>query len=140
MIYVLNNASIVGITDDIEKFLKSYNLNDKAILQTKLACEEVLLKYQEVFMQNSRVKLRCSRTLRRLKVELSVAGGSMNPFADNKDEQEYSDVLHAVLVSMGVAPSWQYKNGGDPHAGRRRTDRGTLSGRKISAVNNHPLS
>lgn len=111
MIYVLNNASIVGITDEIESFLKSCGLNDKAILQTRLACEEVLLKYQEVFMQNSRVKLKCSRTMRRLKVELSVAGGSMNPFAADEEGQEYSDVLHAVLVSMGIAPSWQYKNG-----------------------------
>lgn len=111
MIYALNNASIVGITDEVETFLQGCNLDSKTVLRTRLACEEVLLKYQKALMPNNRVKLRCSKTFRRIKVELSVSGESMNPFSMRQDNQEYSDVLHAVLVSMGVAPSWQYRNG-----------------------------
>lgn len=110
MIYALDNASISRITDEIGSFLESRNLADgKDILRTKLAAEELLLKYQEALPLNSRVRLRCSSTLKKLKIDIFVYGVSLNPFIS--EDEPYSDVLHTILVSMGVAPSWRYRNG-----------------------------
>jgi hypothetical protein len=49
-----------------------------------------------------------SKRFRTIKVELQIAGDSINPFEgdDNSDA-----IMNRLLSSYGLAPEWRYKNG-----------------------------
>lgn len=105
----LNNYNIDNISEITEGFLSDSNVEKAAVLRMKFTLEELLLKYQEAFGEKTNVTLNCTKRLGALKVELMIPGERLNPMETESETD--SSVLQMLLANMGLAPTWQYKNG-----------------------------
>ena len=105
----LRNENIARASGLAEKDLEEWGVDGRAILQIRLAVEETLLKYQEVFGTEAVFVQKHTRRFQRIRLELSIKGEQFDPFDTGEEEQ--SEVLRGLLANMGVAPVWQYKNG-----------------------------
>ena len=107
--YKLSNENIGQAISLAEKDLEEWGVDGRNILQIRLAVEETLLKYQEVFGTEAVFTEKITRRFNRIRLELSLTGERFDPFDTGEEEQ--SEVLRGLLANMGVAPVWQYKNG-----------------------------
>jgi len=105
---MLSNENIDIRIKEAEQFLSEANVDGKDILRIRLAMEETLLNYKNMWGETESFSLRCVKRLGRLRIELSVPGIRYDPFAG---EEEGSEILRSILAGMGIAPVWQYKNG-----------------------------
>ena len=48
-----------------------------------------------------------AKRFRTLKIEIVIAGNSINPFAGD----DGGAILNKLLSNLGLAPAWRYKNG-----------------------------
>lgn len=112
--YQLTSANIDEASAAIESFLTGASIEKKNILRLKLMIEEILLNYRDHFGGNEHFTLLCAKRFSHPRVVISVAGESFEPFSgiESVDEDEYSsEVLRGMLSTMGLAPSYRYKNG-----------------------------
>ena len=107
--FTLTNEHIDRISEIVEGFLAEAELEQKNILRTRFAIEETLLNYQETLGTNGTVKVNCVKRFGRIRVELSVPGNRFDPFDTGAEDD--SEVMRGILAGMGIAPSWNYKNG-----------------------------
>ena len=107
--FTLINEHIDRISEMVEGFLAEAELEQKNILRTRFAIEETLLNYQETLGTNGTVKVNCVKRFGRIRVELSVPGNRFDPFDTGAEDD--SEVMRGILAGMGIAPSWNYKNG-----------------------------
>lgn len=105
----LSNENIAQTAASAEQILGEWGADSRNILQIRLAVEETLLKYQEVFGAEAVFVRKDTRHFKRLRLELCVAGERYDPF--DAEEEQSSEVLRGLLANMGVVPTWQYKNG-----------------------------
>jgi len=105
----LTNYNIDKISEITEGFLYDSHVEKAAVLRIKFTLEELLLKYQEAFGEKTDVTLNCTKRLGALKVELVIPGERLDPLEN--DSETNSNVLQILLANMGLAPTWQYKNG-----------------------------
>ena len=101
----LGNESIVWVCKDVEATLGEWGVAQRDILQTRLMVEETLLKYQEVFGVGAVFTWRCTRRLKRIRLELSLPGERFDPFDTGEEGQ--GEVLRGLLANIGAAPVWQ---------------------------------
>ena len=106
--YVLSNSNIDLACQEAGKFLLTAGVEQREALRIKLMFEEVLLKYQERFGEDTFFKVRLLKRLSSIKVEIVVEGETYDALGRKKEED---DVLHALLAGIGLAPSWNYKHG-----------------------------
>lgn len=104
----LNNTSIDRASESVGQFLADAKVERREVLRAKLTLEEVLLKYQERLGEEAPCRVKCVRRFSALRVELVIPGPSFDPF--EQEEGELS-VLRGLLSGMGLAPTWNYKNG-----------------------------
>lgn len=105
----LTNQNIDLAAARAEEFLSECGLERRDSLRLRLTIEETLLKYQEALGPEGTFSIRCVRRLGRSRVELAFPGERIDPALSQ--EETDSEVLRGLLVGMGAAPSWQYKNG-----------------------------
>jgi len=105
----LNNENIARTSSLAEKTLGEWGVDARNIIQIRLAVEETLLKYQEAFGVEAVFAQKYIKRLNRIRLELFLPGERVDPFDTGEEEQ--SQVLRGLLANMGVAPTWQYKNG-----------------------------
>ena len=105
----LTNYNIDNISEITQEFLRDSKVEKNAALRIKFTLEELLLKYQEAFGEQTDVTLNCTKRLGTLKIELIIPGERLDPLEN--DSETDSSVLQMLLVNMGLAPTWQYKNG-----------------------------
>ncbi|MCI8371541.1 MAG: dicarboxylate/amino acid:cation symporter [Lachnospiraceae bacterium] len=105
----LTNGHIDQASYRVEEFLYQEGLESAELVRMKLAVEETLLKYQEVFGTEAVFSLRCLKRLTRLRLELSIPGEGLDVI--EAGGQPDSEILRGILAGMGVLPTWQYKNG-----------------------------
>lgn len=109
MKYELNNRNIDAASDAVTNFLTDAKVDSKDIHRIRLSVEEILLKYSDRLGENKTFDLVTSKRLRTLRIELSVSGESFDPFIE--DDENGVGILHSLLLSLGLAPVWRYKNG-----------------------------
>ncbi|MBP3585804.1 MAG: cation:dicarboxylase symporter family transporter, partial [Peptococcaceae bacterium] len=107
--FTLINEHIDRISEMVEGFLAEAELEQKNILRTRFAIEEALLNYQGALGTDGTVKVNCVKRFGRIRVELSVPGNRFDPFDTGAEDN--SEVMRGILAGMGIAPSWNYKNG-----------------------------
>lgn len=107
--FQLTYACIDAIVRQMEEFLKKEGVPSKEALRTQLLAEEALLNYRDLLGEDVAVELHCIKRLGRLRIDLSVAGDSCDPFVT--DTGDDTGVLRGILSRAGMAPVWQYKNG-----------------------------
>ena len=104
----LSEANIDAASQMISDFLVDRNIPSKDALRIRLSAEEVLLQYLNAF-GGSNFTLRTSKRFRTYRIELTVTGNSMDPFAASEEEE--SAFARHLLAGFGLAPVWRYKNG-----------------------------
>ena len=77
--YLLTNANVDIISDEIGAFLDKCNVNRKDAMRIKLAAEETLLSYQEYFGEEKEISLVCRKRLGRPRIEVSIIAGTASP-------------------------------------------------------------
>lgn len=104
--YSLSNIDIVAACDEAESFLLSCNVEPREILGIKIAFEDILLDYQENFGEAAKYSLKFSKRFFLPRMEFEMKGDSFNPF-----EKDGATIVNNILSSIGLAPSWSYRNG-----------------------------
>ena len=106
--YNFSNSNIDLACEEVGEFLAKVGVERREALRTKLTFEEVLLEYQAKFGEEAIFKVRLVKRLSSIKVEIIVEGESYNALVKNSDE---GDVIQGLLAGIGLAPTWNYKNG-----------------------------
>ena len=106
--YNFSNSNIDLACEEVGEFLSKVGVERREALRTKLTFEEVLLEYQSKFGEDATFKVRLLKRLSSIKVEIIVEGESYNALVKNSDE---GDVIQGLLAGIGLAPTWNYKNG-----------------------------
>jgi len=106
--YNFSNSHIDLACEETGTFLVSAGVERREALRVKLTVEEVLLEYQSKFGEEAVFRLRLVKRLSSIRVELIVAGESYNALGSDREED---DVIQGLLAGIGLAPSWNYKNG-----------------------------
>lgn len=107
--YTFDSSCIDLVSERVESFLNQEKVISKDILRTKLMVEEALLNYRERLGEDASFSLACIKRFGRIRIELIVAGDSLDPFSP--DASVDNDILRGVLSGAGIIPTWQYKNG-----------------------------
>ena len=106
--FLLNHENIDIASNEIIDFLTNESVASKDVQRIRLSVEEILLKYFNHFGSEKEFEVSISKRFRSLKIELTIAGESVNPFDSDGD---YGEILNSLLTSLGLAPVWRYKNG-----------------------------
>ena len=106
--YSFSNGNIDLASESVGQFLAKAGVERREALRTKLTFEEVLLEYQSKFGEEAVFKLKLLKRLFSIKIEIIVEGESYNALVKDSDEGE---VIQGLLAGIGLAPSWNYKNG-----------------------------
>ena len=107
-IFNFSNSNIDLACETVGGFLARSGVDRREALRIKLAFEEVLLEYQAGFGEETTYKLKCTKRLSAIRVEIEVAGKSFDPLA-NKSED--GALIQGLLAGIGLAPTYSYKNG-----------------------------
>ncbi len=103
-----SNSNIDLTCEEVGKFLASAGVDRREALRLKLTFEEVLLEFQSKFGEDATYKLKCTKRFSAIRVEMTVCGESFNPL---EKEDADSTVINGLLAGIGLAPSYNYKNG-----------------------------
>lgn len=106
--FCLFNENIDFAGQEVEEFLAACHVERREALRIKLTVEELLLGYQAHFGEEIAFELKCVKRFSSIKIEVIVAGAAFNPLASIN---EADDVIHTLLAGIGLAPSWNYRNG-----------------------------
>ena len=74
-----SNSSIDLACESVGEFLLKADVDRREALRTKLMFEEVLLEYQAKLGEDATYKLKCTKRLFAIRVEIEVLGESFNP-------------------------------------------------------------
>ena len=106
--YELNLTNIDGASKTVTDFLSSEKVSSKEVQRIRLSVEEILLKYLDSLNSGTSFEIVTAKRFRTLKIELVIAGDSIDPFADDDGG---GTILNNLLSNFGRAPTWRYKNG-----------------------------
>ena len=106
--FELNLTNIDKASQTVTDFLSNEKVAPKEVQRIRLSVEEILLKYFDAAGNGVNFEVITSKRFRTLKVELAVAGDSIDPFADGDGE---GTILNNLLANLGLAPTWRYRNG-----------------------------
>lgn len=102
----LSNENINIACDSFEKILSNFDIDRKTAIRSRLAFEEVLLKYQKEFGAQQEFEWHEEKIFGRHNIKISVRTRNFDPFAESPEET----VMHRLLENVGAAPSWSYKH------------------------------
>ena len=106
--YELNLTNIDEASKTVTDFLSNEKVASKEVQRIRLSVEEILLKYLDSLNSGTSFEIVTAKRFRTLKIELVIAGDSMDPFADDDGG---GTILNNLLSNLGLAPTWRYKNG-----------------------------
>lgn len=101
----LSNENINSACDWLEEILVSLEVDRKTAIKSRLAFEEVLLKYQNEFGAQQEFEYHEEKKFGKHKISISVRASYFDPFSTSQEE----DIMYRLMENMGVAPSWSYK-------------------------------
>ena len=104
--YTLTNHDIDAACHEVETFCERANGEKKDILRTRLAVEEILLRYQESFGTKGTFQFQCRKRINRLYASFSIPGERNDVV--HTDGGEESAILKGVLSGMGEIPFLRY--------------------------------
>lgn len=106
--YQLTNENIDRIAEQIAEYLKELDMERSNIVRIRLTMEEALLRWQEHFGTDSRVKVILDVRLRRPTVTLELADSGFDPLVSDDELGMWADSL---LSSIGLQPRYSYQRG-----------------------------
>ena len=103
-----SNSQIDLACEGVGEFLAKSGVDRRETLRLKLTLEETLLEYQAKFGEERTYKLKCTKRLSSIRVEIEVSGESFNPLEKEGDD---GALINGLLAGIGLAPTYSYKNG-----------------------------
>ena len=103
-----SNSNIDLACENVGTFLAKAGVERREALRIKLTLEEVLLEYQEKLGEDAGFRVRLVKRLSSIRVEIVAPGEPYDPL-DKPGEED--DVIRGLLAGIGLAPTWNYKNG-----------------------------
>ena len=100
-----SNSDIDLACERVGEFLAKSGVERREALRIKLTFEEVLLEYQAKFGEETTYKLKCTRRLSAIKVEIEVTGEGFNPL---EKESDGGGLINGLLAGIGLAPTYSY--------------------------------
>ena len=107
-IFNFSNSNIDLACEKVGEFLSKSGVDRREALRIKLTFEEVLLEYQAKFGEETTYKLKCTKRLSAIRVEIEVHGDGFNPLEKESDD---GALINGLLAGIGLAPTYIYKNG-----------------------------
>lgn len=105
--YTFSLKDIEAACQSVVKMLSDFKVEHREAVGIKLALEDVLLEYREKFGESVVYKLKYKKGFSSLRIEFNFMGECFNPL----EKEEGSVLISGLLSKMGIAPSWNYKNG-----------------------------
>ncbi len=105
--YELNLTNIDEASKTVTGFLSDEKVASGEVQRIRLSVEEILLKYLHSVSNGTNFELVTAKRFRTLKIEIAIAGDSIDPFAGD----DSGAILNNLLSNLGLAPTWRYKNG-----------------------------
>ena len=106
--YQLTNENIDRIAEHIAEYLSELDLERTNIVRIRLTMEEALLRWQEHFGTNSKVRVILDVRLRRPTVTLELADSGFDPLTSDDELGMWADSL---LSTVGLQPRYSYQRG-----------------------------
>ena len=103
-----SNSQIDLACEGVGDFLAKSGVDRRETLRLKLTLEETLLEYQAKFGEERTYKLKCTKRLSSIRVEIEVSGESFNPLEKEGDD---GALINGLLAGIGLAATYSYKNG-----------------------------
>jgi len=103
-----SNSDIALACEKVGEFLAESGVERREALRIKLTFEEVLLEYQSKFGEAAACKLKCTKRLSAIRVEIEVLGESFHPLEKESDD---GALINGLLAGIGLAPTYSYRNG-----------------------------
>lgn len=103
-----SNSNIDLACEKVEEFLLTSGVDRREALRVKLTFEEILLEYQSKFGEDAEYRLKFTKRLSVIKVEIETPGESFNPLTN---EKENGALINGLLAGINLAPTHSYKNG-----------------------------
>lgn len=108
-IYKLCNASIDIVSEKIENYLSYIKVEKNTMLRVRLSVEEVLLRWHEVFPEETEFRLTMGSHWNRPFIILKLWGEESDPLFVEGDE---AGIWAGELLSaIGLVPTYRYVNG-----------------------------
>ncbi|MBQ8987835.1 MAG: cation:dicarboxylase symporter family transporter [Lachnospiraceae bacterium] len=108
-IYKLCNASIDIVSEKIENYLSYIKVEKNTMLRVRLSVEEVLLRWHEVFPEETEFRLTMGSHWNRPFIILKLWGEESDPLSVEGDE---AGIWAGELLSaIGLVPTYRYVNG-----------------------------
>ena len=101
----LNEQEIARVVGIAQTELARVGIEEKSRLYFQLSLEEILLLYRDRLGDGARLCLRFRTWNGDLRIQLTVDGASMDPFAQN------SEVLDRLHHRINNVPEWRYEKG-----------------------------
>ncbi len=111
MKYFLNAKDIDEASNEAESYLRNQNVAIKDIMRIRLGVEDILLRYQEHFNENTEFVLRFTKFLGSIKAIISVKGDVFDPYSGADDDNETNAFMRRAMYYMGNTPIWKYAHG-----------------------------
>ena len=105
--YKFSTYNMEQACEEVGKFLFSSGVERHEAQRSKLSFEEVLQEYRAKLGAEAVFRIRLIKRLSTVKVELIIPGEAYNALVKNSDEGE---VMPGLPASIGLLPSWNYKN------------------------------
>lgn len=109
--YSLAGNDIDKISESIQNFLRTGDMDSKNITRIRLSIEEILLDMREHFGSEVPCTLTMGRKWGRHFLMLEVRGERFDPLEKKEQPEELSGWGGRLLANMGLTPVYLYKNG-----------------------------
>lgn len=103
----LTNENINSACENIDHIMVSHKTERHTLIADRLVIEDVLIKYQNFFGVDQEFEWTDEKKFGKRYIKLNIHSKSYNPFDGNEEDE----VFHHLAEKIGIAPSWQYKNG-----------------------------
>ena len=103
-----SNSNIDTVSESVGEFLARAGVERREALRIRLTLEEALLEYQARLGEEAKCRIKCSKRLSAVKVEIEVSGECFNPLENGNED---NTVINGLLAGLGLAPTHSYKNG-----------------------------
>ena len=105
----LSAEDIDEASDDIVHFLESIGSEKENIIRIRLSLEDMLLRWQEVFDENTEVSFGYGVQWSRTRITIQLRGKEFDPTISHGGEDELWQ--ESPLVGIGLLPQYSYRNG-----------------------------
>lgn len=104
----LNEENIEQAIQTLTEAMDALPVEKKEALSTRLAMEEIMLRYQDSFGADTEFSFRVKKRFGRLHILCSFDSPRLDPM--EKGDESF-DFMQLALASQGLAPLWSYQNG-----------------------------